>query len=250
MDYFISRFNLFTLGSEGVTTSNLQSQIKKHFNYVPGSESLIVCLPGWGGKLHELRHVENSAVRQKTSFLAYEFPRGIFSDQKDLTRELFEIANQIVRSEIKELKTKYNFNKCILVCISLASSYGSLVYKDNMNVDEILLIAPGEDLAHDMWHGCRTQHFRKSYEKQGITEAQLIADWNELASKNNFPFLRTRVSIFLGKNDEVIPYRFSRQLGNIYQQRNLDVVVKVFPLGHYLLISLFLLLPKYFLKLN
>ncbi|MDE2018877.1 MAG: hypothetical protein KGJ13_00860 [Patescibacteria group bacterium] len=248
LDYLISRFNSFTLGSD-ITAENLRPQIKRNFKYIPASKIIIICLPGWGGKLNKWKFLEKYASGSRASFLAYEFPRGIFSDQKDRTRELFEEVNTFVRDEIKNLKDKYKFEKCILVCISLASSYGSLIYKDNPDINEIILVAPGEDIAKDMWHGCRTQHFRKSYEKQGFNEAQLIEAWSGLASKNNFPTRGAKIKILLGRSDGVIPYEFSHVLVEIYKQFRLNVVERTFPLGHYFLISYFLLLPGHFLQL-
>lgn len=192
--------------------------------------------------------VEKGAINSNASFLAYKFPREIFSDEKDLTKEFFLAINMIVREETKGLKNKYGFKKCTVICISLASSYGSIVYKDNPDINEIILVAPGENLAKDMWHGCRTQHFRKSFEKQGVTESGLIESWKDLASQNNLPALGTKVKMFFGRNDSVIPYRFSHTLGDTCRRSGLDVTIKSFPLGHYFLISYFLLLPKSFLS--
>jgi hypothetical protein len=250
MDYLISHLNSFTLGTGGITEENLQDSINRDFEYIPESETLIVCLPGWGGKLAKWKILKVNAIKSKTSFLAYEFPRGIFSDEMDMTKKLFEQVNLTVRKEISDLKNKYGFKKCILLCVSLASSYGSIIYRDNSNIDEVILVAPGENLAKDMWHGCRTQHFRKSYEKQSITESRLIELWSNLASQNNIPAANTKVSIFFGKNDEVIPYRFSRSLAETYKKHGLEVIEKTYSLGHYLLISLFLFFPGRFLKLE
>ena len=249
MDYLISRFAPFSLGTNIAIDNFKKFQIRR-FRHIPNSESLLVCLPGWGEKLGKWKNIEKFAVSKKLSFVVYEFPRGIFSDQKDTTVDLFENINSIVRKDINELRSKYSFNKCVLVCISLASSYGSLVYKDNPDINEIVLVAPGENLAKDMWYGCRTQHFRKSYEKQNINEIQLIKDWHNLAPENNFPTLGTSISMLFGKYDKVLPYKFGCQLADIYKQNNLNVAKKTLSLGHYFLISIFLLFPKYFLRLN
>lgn len=246
MDYLISLFNSFHLGSD-ITSVNLKLNIKRNFRYLPGSETIVICLPGWGGKLDKWKIIEKYTLSSGASFLAYEFPRGIFSDQKELTKKLFGEINTIVRNEIKNLKIKYRFKKCILICISLASSYGSLVYKSNPDINEIILVAPGENLAKDMWYGYRTQHFRKSFERQKITETQLMEDWHNLASKNNFPASGTRVKMFFGKSDKIIPYKFSHELAEVYRQHNLEITKRTFLLGHYFLISLFLFFPKRFL---
>ena len=173
MDYLLSRFNSFSLDRQGLTPQNLLDKTNRHWNHNPGSDTLIVCLPGWGQKLWNWKMVEKYVKQEGYSFLAYEFPKPILSDSVNLTLECFKTINSIVREDIKNLKKKYGFNKCILTGISLASSFGSIVYKDNPDVTDILLVVPGENLARDMWHGCRTQHLRKSFELQGVSLEEL-----------------------------------------------------------------------------
>ena len=86
MDYLISRFNSFLLGTQGITKDNLLTCIKRDFKFIPGSDVLVICLPGWGGELNKWKIVKGSVAASRRSFLAYEFPRGIFSDQINPTK--------------------------------------------------------------------------------------------------------------------------------------------------------------------
>ncbi|MDB5254268.1 MAG: hypothetical protein JWL80_334 [Parcubacteria group bacterium] len=246
MDYLISRLNSFSLDTEGLSTQNLFDKTKKVWKYTKDSDTLVIGLPGWGQKLWTWNNVGNYVTKHQSSFLAYEFPRSILSDSTSLTKECFEEINKEVRNDIKKLKEKYGFKKCILVAISLASSYSSMAYKDNSDVTDILLIAPGENLARDMWYGCRTQHLRKSFESQGVSFEKLEKQWELLASENNFPVIKTKISLWYGKNDKVIPFKFSKKLEEVLRAKQFKIKTKITRLGHYFFIFWFLLFPSYF----
>ncbi len=248
MDYLLSRLNSFSLDVKGLTSKNLFDKTRKKWKYVDVSDTLVVCLPGWGQELWTWGGVKKHTGKYHCSFLAYEFPRSILSDSASLTEECFKEITKQVRKDIKDLKMQYGFKRCVLVAISLASSFGSMVYKDNADIDGIILIAPGENLARDMWYGVRTQHLRKSYQSQGIQLEELERLWEPLASENNFPLSNTKVNIFYGKSDAVIPIRFSKKLQDVLKGRNHQVFSKYLQCGHYLLIWHFLLRPKKFTK--
>ena len=218
-DYLISRFNSFSLDTDGLTPENLLDRNKKDFQYVEGSKTLVICLPGWGQGIWTWKRVKKNIVNSGDSFLAYEFPREILSNNHDLTRKCFEVIDKTVREDINEMKEKYGFTRCILVAVSLSSSYGSMVYKDNHDINEILLIVPGENLARDMWHGVRTQHLRKSFDQLGIDLPKLENFWHSMASENNLPAKGTNVSLYFGKEDAVIPYKFSIRLADILVEK-------------------------------
>lgn len=249
MDYLLSRFNSFSLDTGGLTAGNLLDRTKKDFQYVENSDTLIVCLPGWNQNLWTWGKVKKYSLESNASFLAYEFPSPILSDQFQLTKDCFEVVNQTVRRDIKDLKEQYGFSRCVLVGLSLASSYGSMVYKDNADITEVILIVPGESLARDMWYGCRTRHLRKSYEMQGIDLGQLEQYWHDLASENNMPANGVKISLYFGSKDNVIPYKYSQTIKASLEALNYKPICSVYPMGHYHLIVKFLLDPSHFLGL-
>ncbi len=250
-DYLISRSNSFSLDTGGLTAENLIEKSRKDFHYTDRSDTLVICLPGWNQELWSWGRVKRHVVRSKGSFLTYEFPRAILSDNQELTKECFEVINRTVREDIKKLKEQYGFSKCILVILSLASSFGSMIYKDNPDINEIVLVVLGEDLARDMWHGYRTQHLRRSFERQGITLEQLRGYWHDLASENNMPAKNTKISMYFGKQDKIIPYRFSQTLEATLEREGFKPIVKISNFaGHYFVSYKFLLFPQKFLQIE
>lgn len=248
IDYFLSRFNSFSLQTCGLTPENFSSRIKRKFFHSPNSKTLIITAPGWGQSLIKWSRVKSWAEKSDCSILLYEFPRAILSDNHTLTAETFGLINQIAREDIGKLKNEYKFEKCLLIGISLGSSFGSMIYKGNSNITDIVLVCPGNNLALNMWNGCRTKHLRKSYEKQGIDSLKLNEYWKNLASENNMPAPGTNITILYGKYDEVIPYYQSKNLAKVLQSNGLDVNTKNYCSGHYLLILYFLISPGKFLN--
>src|ERR1035437_10782864 len=131
IDYLFSRFNSFSLETNGLTPENLSSRSKRNFSYFPNSETLIIGIPAWGENLSKWKYIKKWVEKSGSSFLYYEFPREILSDNHILTEKIFHLINTTIREDIKELKKKHNFKRCVMVGISLGSSYGSMIYKGN-----------------------------------------------------------------------------------------------------------------------
>lgn len=248
-DFLISRINSFSLDTQGLTPKNLLERSKREFLHLQHSNTLVICLPSWGQPLWSWKMVKRHVTSSDCSFLSYEFPRPILSNQVGLTRDLFEMINKTVRGDIRKLKEEYGFSQCVIVTLSLSSSFGSMIYKDNPDVTGIVLVAPGEDLARDMWHGCRTQHLRRSYQKQGVQLTELEREWESMASELNMPAPGTRIALYYGKEDKVIPYRFSQRLASKLEKNGFKPLVKTYRfLGHYAVSYWCLLDPSRFLR--
>lgn len=248
LDYFLSRFNSFSLKTNGLTLENFPSRSKREVFYSPNSDTLIIAVPSWGQSIAQWKYLKRWAMESGSSILIYEFPRQILSNDYILTKKIFNLVNTTIREDVGELKQKYNFKKCILIGISLSSSSGSMIYKNNPDITDIILVCPGNNLALNMWNGCRTQHLRKSYEKQGVTLEKLKSYWQELASENNMPAPGTNITILYGKYDQVILYSEGKTLADTLRSNGLNVKIKNYYCGHYLLILYFLLFPGKILK--
>jgi hypothetical protein len=250
-DYLISRINSFSPDTKGLTPENLLERSKKDFYHTPGSKALVVCLPGGGHPLWGWKLVKRYVVKSGASFLTYYFPREILSDQQKLTLDCFEVINQTIRNDIKKMRVEHGFGRVVLVCLSLAGSFGSMVYKDNSLIDEIVLVSTGENLARDMWRGCRSQYLREAYERQGITEDDLLSLWANVSPDKNMPAHGTKVSIHLGESDRVALYEFSKTLVDILENQGFRPFFKSYPgWGHYFVSIKFLLFPKSFIDLT
>lgn len=250
-DFLISRINSFSLDTKGISPGNLLERSRKDFSYIPNSKTLVVCLPSWGQNLWSWGMAKAHITNSGASFLTYKFPREILSNQKDLTIECFEMINQTVRRDIKQLKEQYGFNYCVVAGLSLANSFASMVYKDNVDINEVVLVVPGENIARDMWYGCRTQHLRRSYVKQGISLEELDVAWRGLSAEYNMPAPGTKISLHMARQDKVVPYWLSKSLSKTLEKNGFEVKTRVYYLcGHYVVSVLFLLFPQWFIKLS
>jgi hypothetical protein len=244
MDHLLSNFNSFSLGTGGLSPENLFSKSRSDFLYQPGSRILVVGVPSWGQTLFKWRFVKKWAKRSGVSFLGYEFPRGILSDDHRLTKEIFSKISTAIRSDISRLMEKYKFDRCVVVGISLGTSYGSMIYKDNPLVTDIILVCPGNNLGLNMWNSIRTQHLKRSYEKQGLSSGELEKHWHDLSAENNMPHSDARIAIIYAMHDRVIPYSEAKALSEKLLEKNISLSEEKYQLGHYLLAVYFLLFPE------
>ena len=250
-DYLISRINNFSLDTKGLTPENLPLRSKKDFHHIDGSKTLVICLPGGGHPLWGWAFVKRYTVRRGASFLAYYFPREILSGNSKLTLDCFDVINKTVREDIENLRKEHNFDRCILVCLSLAGSFGSMIYKDNSMIDEVVCVSTGENLVKAMWHGCRSQYLRNAYEKQGVTEETLLSAWSDVSPDKNMPARNTKISIHLGEGDRVAPYELSKTLVETMEKQGFKPYFIKYPgLGHYLVSLKLLFFPQYFIDLT
>ncbi len=251
LDYLFSRFKSQTLSTNGLNTENFLARSKRDFLHVPKSEHIIVCIPGWGQKIEKWSRVKKYAEKTGSSFLTYQFPREIFSSDYVLTKQMLNLINDNIRKDIKDLKHRHGLKECTLVTLSLGSSYGSMVYRENTDINHILLVVPGNNVAEDAWNSCRTDYIKKSYEEQGLTLEQLKNYWKDLSPDNNLPTKNANIMVIYGKYDKVINYEESKKLALEMKDTRLNVSVQVYPLEHYFVSLYFLIFPSHFLrKLN
>ena len=246
LDYILSRFNSFSLNTEGLTSENLPDKIKKDFVHTNGAETLFLVMPTWADTIKYLGRAKNQVVVSGASFLAYDFPRAILSNNYNLTKNCFDKVNELVRNEISNLKKQYGYTSCVIIGGSLGAVYALMVANGNEDINRTVLIVPSNCLAEAMWKGCRTQHLRKAYEKQGISLKQLKEFWYALAPENNLNLEDKSISVYLSKTDSVIPYKLGKAL--VKKMKGAGLNLNKY-LGHYLTLIYFYLFPERFLDL-
>jgi len=223
--------------------------IKNKFSYKKDSKELFILLPSWGGRLYYNFFPRRLLMKNGFSVLEYEFSKAILSTNWKLTLDNFNIIRESVINEAEKLKKEYRFQKIKIVGISLGCVNACMCANDNPSIEEIFLIIPGHCLAESMWQGISTQKIRQEYEAQKISLKELKNHWHTLAPENNINNLKSRkVSIFLSKADNVIPYYCGKKLLEKAKSLKYNLFYKINDsLGHYLTALQFYLSPKRFL---
>ena len=232
------------LDSEYKSAEEILKKDKRSLFYVPASKILFVGLPGWGSSFSSRWNgLKRFTERKKISLLLYEFPREILTSNSLLTKECFHQIAEKAREDIDRLNREHGFSRIFVLAYSLGSVLGSMVYKNNPAITDILHVCPGNNLAEDMWHGCHTQFLRKVYEEKGTNLEELKLVWKDLAPENNIPPAGSNISIFYGKYDEVIRYPEGKKLMRALEKHGFKVLRRDLPTGHYFACASFLLFP-------
>jgi esterase/lipase len=227
----------------------LEKIIKKRFNYKKDSKELYILLPPWGGRIFYNFFVRRFLRKKGYSFLEYEFPKAILSTNWKFTLDYFNFIHDSVVKESEKLKKRYGFQKIKIIGMSLGCVNACMCANNNESIDEIVLILPGHCLAELVWRGISTQKIRREYENKEISLKELKDRWHALAPENNIDKLKSKkVSIFLSKADEVVPYYCGEKLLEKLKSLKYNLFYDINDnLGHYLTVMQFYLNPKKFL---
>jgi len=211
--------------------------IEKRFFKKENSSVLKIILPPRGRDRLLVTKVLIRRFRKRSySSLEYFFPEEVLYPDPNDTLKFFDFMKNKVRSDIRELKEKYSFDRIDIIAPSLAVVSACLVANNNEDISNIYLLVPGSCLASSLWKGIRTEKLKRIYEKQNIKLEQLQTLWKNLAPKNNINALDNKnIFIAISKSDKVIPYSFRKELADLVKTKypqNTSIVENGY-LGHY-----------------
>lgn len=217
--------------------------VRSNFVHTESLTALYVILSPWHNMGNFLNVLQARIKKSGLSYVEYKIDPDVLSPDYAATLEYFKKIDDIVVSEIKTLKKKFNFSKIKLIGISLSCVCATMIANHSSEVDELSLVVPGSSLAEPFWEGIRTRNLKRIIEKRGGSLAFLKKYWSELAPENNLSGLAsTKIKVYLSESDVVIPYFFGKRLAEEMKKLNLNPEVSVNKfLGHYLTIAKFCL---------
>ncbi|MFA5953122.1 MAG: prolyl oligopeptidase family serine peptidase [Candidatus Pacearchaeota archaeon] len=228
----------FIGNSHLIETKVNKENLKKRFYYVKNSKILYVNILGWHACFSNAFPLKNHLNKKGISCVMYEFPCGILSYNSKLTESNFLKLNKIIKKDIEDYKSRYNFDEIIVSGTSLGGILAFLVSNGNKLVNKLVLIVPGYDLAESLWFGIVTRKLRKRYEKNNVNLKKLMSLWKSITPYKNFDKLDDKkIFIFASKSDRVINFSQVEKLCKEFKKRkyNFKCYFNKF-LGHYLTI--------------
>ncbi len=242
IDWIISSF-------QKLWESKSDKTVKKYFVYVEGSTKLFVMIAPYRSDVNIFRRLEKLIHSRGQSFIAYRFPGGILTSDKEMTRKDFEKIRSDIDLDLKYLEKEYGFNEIEMLGFSLSCVPTLMIANGNPLINEVELVVPGHCLAESLWFGVRTNRIRKEFQGKGVTLIDLKEYWKDLAPENNIDKLYgKKISIFISEADMVIPYRFGMSLVESLKKTGVPFKLKTNKhLGHYLTAVNFLLHPSKFI---
>jgi hypothetical protein len=247
----IINFLLHGFGSTN-KEDNAKFYINKNFVRNNGSAVLKIILPPWGdGDSLVTKILIRRLQNRGYSTLNYFFPRNILSPDVKATIESFYFIRDQIKSDIAKLKAEQGFKQIDINAPSLGVVSACLIANNNNDVNNLFFIVPGSGLAASLWNGIRTQKLKNNYQRQNISEEQLIKIWTSLAPKENINALIGRnIFVAISRADKIIPYRFGKELADSLQKLypNNTAVKQNSHLGHYLTVIKYYMFGRELLK--
>lgn len=146
------------------------------------SNTLVVIIPPWHTSESFRKRLTNRYVRAGYSVLSYSYDDAILSADPSKTIVAFEIISKEVSTDIKEARQEnHRLNHVYFVSGSLGCAITTYIMGEQRISGNAELVVPGGNLAAALWSGIRTQHLRRLYESQGLTERDLRDMWSKLA---------------------------------------------------------------------
>jgi pimeloyl-ACP methyl ester carboxylesterase len=171
----------------------------------PGAENLIVIFPPWhgGSPLTDLlarRRALSHAV------LKYDFHDMILEPYAERVEQSFKYIADTVSKDLYDLPAWLKYKKVHFIGISMGNVAMAMTAGKYHDIDSATMITAGDDLAAALWQGERTQHLRRRFEEQGLTENKLRRYWYDLAPKRYAKYFRDKpVKTLVSRNDSIIP---------------------------------------------
>ncbi|HZP55273.1 MAG TPA: hypothetical protein VFB03_00685 [Candidatus Saccharimonadales bacterium] len=211
------------------------------------SDRLAVIFPWWHNKSIFYRYLVRRLARKGWAVLAYDFHDQILEpDEETVLRSMHFIQKQITW-ELSLLTAKHQYKEVHFIGLSLGNVPLTLVADSFQDFTGATIVAGGDDLAKDMWHGLRTLYLRDEFKKEKINETRLDKDWWDIAPQNHVRrFAQKNVYFYMPLHDRFILTKYQKRLAKAIEDVGAKVFIKKSQFGHALSIARFCLLePPY-----
>jgi pimeloyl-ACP methyl ester carboxylesterase len=208
------------------------------------SPKLSVVLPGWHNHAQEfpINRLTKRLAKKGWAVLVYDFHDQLLEPDEDMVVESFEYIRSQISRDIERLVAEHHYQQVHLIGISLGTVAWALVADKYKEFTSATIVLGGDDLAIDMWHGIRTQHYRQAFEKLHIGIRKLDKEWQTIAPVNHLKHFRgKKVRVVMSLSDEFILTKYQKRLIERLVQNGASVSVKRSRLGHALTIVRFCL---------
>lgn len=208
----------------------------------PKSDKLCVVMPGWhnSAKSFPVNRLANRLAKKGWAVLVYDFHQQILeADDKEVAAS-FKHLRQTINEDLCSLIARRKYKRVHLLGISLGNIVCTLVADTFTSFTEATLVVGGDDLAIDMWHGLRTQNFRREFEKLHIGIRDLDREWEGIAPVNHLKHFKNKpVRVVIATADKFILTKYQKKLAQRLKDNGALVKIKKNHLGHVLTIVRF-----------
>lgn len=212
-----------------------EKSIDRKFDYVKGSKVLYINIPGWRTSFSDSNNLRKRVIKKGFSCLDYHFPKGILSPDARATRKNILETKKVIMKDVIRYKKEYRFRKIAVVGTSLGVVPALLASNGNKDVNKIVLVVPGYNLAEALWTGIATKRLKNKFQKEGINLRKLKKIWGDLNLSDNINKLKGKeIFVYISRADKVIDYSQGKKFLSALKKRYRVKSYINKDLGHYL----------------
>ena len=207
-----------------------------------GNDRLVVIFPGWHTHNFPVNILAKRLVRKGWSVLVYDYHDQILEPEEKVVVESLRFLRDSACNDIKELVTKKPYRQLHFISISLGGVPLALVCDKFKHFTGVTAVVGGDDLAVDMWHGARTQHYRTAFEKMHIGIRRLAKEWDAIGPDHHLRHFKNKpVKLIISMHDTFIPTKYQNKLAGELSDAGAKVSIRHRRTGHLVTIVRFCL---------
>lgn len=216
---------------------------KRYLN--SGNDKLAVIFPGWHTHNFPVSILARRLHKKGWSVLWYDFHDQILEPEDDVVVESFRYLRDEICKELTDLAHKKPYRQIHFVSISMGGVSMALVCDKFKYFTSVTAVVGGDDLAVDMWHGYRTQHYRKAFEKMHIGIRKLAKDWDSIGPDHHLRHFKGKpVKFIMSKHDTYVPTRYQEKLARELIEHGAVLKLRKRFTGHIMTIIRFCVLDR------
>lgn len=177
----------------------------KKINKRLNQNKIIVLIDAWT-EPESLLYLIKGSIPEEYGYIQYVYPDNILCSDPLKTRENFHQLINIIIKDLTNLENKKP-RSIYLYGQSLGGLF-CMIVSDKIQIEKVMLIVPGYNLAEAFWLGVETQELKNQMiKKYKMTLSKLKREWKSISPDHYFKrkSFETEYNIILSKNDRTIP---------------------------------------------
>lgn len=223
---------------------NAKNKISPHRSFAPHyriisaikkTNKALFFMPAWGISPTVYTYLAQR-LRSTHNIVLFYYPREVLSPDIDKSLKYYSEILEKTHQAIQELEN-VGIDDFSIFGTSLGSAVTIYVANQTKRFNKIILSVPGNSGADTLWE---SKHktvlgIRKEFEKKGYDQNSLrriLADIDPEANLYNLG--HSKILLFLGRNDQIIPFRLQEKLVAKVQENHIKYETVECKFGHYL----------------
>lgn len=199
------------------------------------SDRLAVIFPGWHTHDFPIDALVKRLEKRGWAVITFDFHDQILEPDEDVVVQSFRYIRDAASQALKEQTSLKPYRKIHFISLSMGGVPMAMVADKFKYFTSATCVVGGDDLAIDMWHGLRTEDYKKQFQKMHIGIRRLAKEWNGIAPDNHLKNFKGKpLKFVMSSTDCFVRTEYQEKLAERLVEAGSDLSVKKRRSGHLL----------------